>query len=144
MQSRPCDSSSSTGKVNSGDKWCKCFIKLLHPPPTPPERVTVRKRSCLVFKKMSCVSYGCILLQNEFQCCACECKVTGAPEIEVRGRDVLTCTHVCASPSSTIRSAHLSITLRISVGFMSGRVMSDQGWKHMTLLTNKQENNTFG
>lgn len=35
MQSRPCDSITSTGKVSSGDKWCKCFIKLLHPTPTP-------------------------------------------------------------------------------------------------------------
>lgn len=96
------------------------------------------------FFKMSHESQGCILVQNECKCFACECKVTGTPKIEIRGRDVLTCTHVYAAPSSTIRSAHLSITFRISAGCMRGRVMSDQGWKHMTLLKTKQENNTFG
>lgn len=54
----------------------------------------------------------------------------------------ITWTQRYVGPSSSTSSAHLSITLTTSCFFIRGRVMSDQGWKHMTLLkkTQREEN----
>lgn len=55
----------------------------------------------------------------------CECVCVHTPHTWTQGYVV---------PNSSTSPTHLSITLTTSCFSMRGRVMSDQGWKHMTLL----------
>lgn len=51
------------------------------------------------------------------------------------GVTLQTCTQGYWAPRSSVTEAHTSMTVRISGIDMSGSVISDQGWKHKTLLS---------